>query len=73
MQVKVDRHSGFLGFGSKSKTTTDYYRKYYEEDKNLAFTYQYHGWYKLTLPPFPPPALNPKAAKMIDLLPSNYE
>jgi hypothetical protein len=65
-------HHGFLGFGSSSKTTVDYYRRYYELDQSLVFSYQYHAWYKITVPPLPPPILHPLTLKFLKSLPTTY-
>jgi len=59
-------------FGSSSKTVYHFYQKYFEEDSALTFVYQSRSWYKLTLPPLPPPQLHPKAAQVISLLPAKY-
>jgi len=59
-------------FGGKSKTVYHFYQKYFEEDSALTFVYQSRSWYKLTLPPLPPPPLHPKAAQVIATLPSKY-
>jgi len=59
-------------FGSRSKTVFHFYQKYFEEDSALTFVYQSRTWYRLTLPPLPPPSLSPKAAQVIALLPPKY-
>jgi len=59
-------------FGSKSKTVFHFYQKYFEEDSALTFVYQSRTWYRLTLPPLPPPSLHPKAQQVINLLPAKY-
>jgi len=59
-------------FGSKSKTVYHFYEKYFEEDSALTFVYQSRSWYKLTLPPLPPPSLHPRAATVLSLLPPKY-
>jgi hypothetical protein len=74
-------------FGSKSTTVYHFYEKYFEEDSAFVFVYQSRSWYKLTLPPLPPPQLDPRVAagiilfifdqshvffKVIDGLPSVY-
>jgi hypothetical protein len=59
-------------FGSSSKTVYHFYEKYFEEDSALTFVYQSRSWYQLTLPPLPPPSLNPKVAAVIEQLPPQY-
>jgi len=59
-------------FGSKSKTVYHFYEKYFEEDSALTYVYQSRSWYKLTLPPLPPPSMHPKAAQVVNTLPPKY-
>jgi len=65
---KKETKHGF--FSSKSKTTIDYYHEYFEYDNNLALTYQFHGWFKITLPPLPPPKMHPRTLAIINKLPA---
>jgi len=59
-------------FGSSTKTVYHFYEKYFEEDSALTYVYQSRSWYELTLPPLPPPSINPKVAQVIQSLPEKY-
>jgi len=50
-----------------------FYQKYFEEDSALIFEYQSRSWYKLTMPPLPPPKLNPRVLEVLKTLPPKYD
>ena len=53
-------HSGFMGFGSKSESTTTqkYYRLFYAHNYKLALSLRQIAWYTLRLSEFPLPSFS---------------
>eukprot|EP01119_Soliformovum_irregulare_P011365 TRINITY_DN2832_c1_g1_i1.p1 TRINITY_DN2832_c1_g1~~TRINITY_DN2832_c1_g1_i1.p1 ORF type:complete len:704 (+),score=182.01 TRINITY_DN2832_c1_g1_i1:102-2114(+) len=65
-----DSSSGF--FGSSSNEVFKFYQKYYLQDRSMTFQDQTRSWYKLTLPPLPPPQPSPIVMKVFGTLPTQY-
>jgi hypothetical protein len=66
--------SGFLGFGSKTETTTTekYYRMFYAHTYSLALSLRQIAWYTLSLIEFPLPKFNSMFQAALDYLPKEY-
>lgn len=66
------RHGGFLGFGSKKTTTKTFVEKTYQEDYSHSDYNERHAWYKMALPPLPPPKISAEFAAALSALPASY-
>lgn len=69
---RSSHHSGFLGFGSRSKETRHFVHNHYERKDAMSYFHQYASYYKLSLFPLPPPEFHEKTAQMIEALPDQY-
>jgi len=67
-------HHGFLGFGSKTETTTTkkYYEMFYAHNYYLALSMRQISWFTLRLSEFPLPQMSDSFKKTLDFLPTKY-
>lgn len=68
----VSSSYGFLGLGSRSKTTLKFYDAYFTQGKSLSISWLNIAYYTATVIMLPPPALDPMFVKSLNLLPSPY-
>jgi hypothetical protein len=66
------KHGGFLGFGSKKTTTKTFVENTYQEDYSHSDFNERHVWYKISLPPLPPPKLSAEFVTALAALPQVY-
>eukprot|EP01086_Lenisia_limosa_P010623 TRINITY_DN350_c0_g7_i1.p1 TRINITY_DN350_c0_g7~~TRINITY_DN350_c0_g7_i1.p1 ORF type:complete len:369 (+),score=110.91 TRINITY_DN350_c0_g7_i1:213-1319(+) len=70
--MHTEKHHSWLGFKSKSKTTYDFFEKFFEEDMSYSEHIVRLAWYQVTMPYVFPPTPSAAFKQAIAVLPEKF-